>query len=231
MREYVLDAIVLHAQDYKDNNKILTLLSSEGKISATCKGINKQASKLKMVACPFCFAEFSLIEKNIITVSGANIYDTFFALSTNYTNFICASCILDLVKRCPEDNSVLGEMFLPCVNAIKELCYNTTPPIISLLKFLLTYLSITGYKINLHTCASCGNKLKTFYFNPYEANVVCFNCSNQTMLTLKPNQIAFLQDITNNQMDNNEQLSLLKSIANAIYCLTNIKLKIEELIK
>ena len=120
MREYVLDAIVLHAQDYKDNNKILTLLSSEGKISATCKGINKQASKLKMVACPFCFAEFSLIEKNIITVSGANIYDTFFALSTNYTNFICASCILDLVKRCPEDNSVLGEMFLPCVNAIKD---------------------------------------------------------------------------------------------------------------
>ena len=56
-----VNALMLRAVDYNENDKILTLLTAEkGKISAGIKGVKKAAAKLKFAAQPFCFAEYVL---------------------------------------------------------------------------------------------------------------------------------------------------------------------------
>ena len=64
MTEIVTDAVVLRAMDFRDNDKIIFLLSpTEGKISAVLKGVKKAAAKLKYAGEPFCFAEFTLARR------------------------------------------------------------------------------------------------------------------------------------------------------------------------
>ena len=47
--------IVLRARDYKESDKILTLLTFEkGKISVKARGAKKAKSKLKAFCQPFC---------------------------------------------------------------------------------------------------------------------------------------------------------------------------------
>ena len=62
--QHVVNAVMLRASDYNENDKILTLLTAEkGKITAGIKGVKKAAAKLKFAAQPFCFAEYVLSER------------------------------------------------------------------------------------------------------------------------------------------------------------------------
>ena len=62
--EIKLNALMLRAADYGENDKILTLLTAEyGKITAGIKGVKKPAAKLKFAAQPFCFAEYVLARR------------------------------------------------------------------------------------------------------------------------------------------------------------------------
>ena len=231
MQEIVLDGIVISVQDYKENSKLLNILTSEGIKLVVAKGITKQTSKLKLVANPFCFAEFSLLVKNQTTLVGANVYDSFFALSSNYNNYVAGCSILDLIKKTVDDGSAIKQLFLPCVKAIKDLCYENLNCLIVLNKFLITYLNICGYSLNFKTCASCGKPLQDFYFNPYDASILCGNCKHINCQQLTQKQIDFLLDNNSEQLTTEELINITKNLANAIYCLTNIKLKIEDLIK
>ena len=83
--EIKTDAIVLRATDYRDADKILTLLTpSEGKITAGIKGVKKSGARLAFAAQPFAFCEYVLAEKcGRRTVVSAYQHDGFFPLRTD----------------------------------------------------------------------------------------------------------------------------------------------------
>lgn len=65
--EIKVNALMLRAADYGENDKILTLLTAEyGKISAAIKGVKKPSAKLKFAAQPFCFAEYILADRKSV---------------------------------------------------------------------------------------------------------------------------------------------------------------------
>ena len=81
--EIKVNALVIKAIDYKENDKILTLYSLEkGRLSANIKGVKKPKAKLKFASEPFCFAEFILAEKlgkyTVINASYKNSFYNFF---------------------------------------------------------------------------------------------------------------------------------------------------------
>lgn len=231
MQEEVLDGIVINVQDYKDSTKLLTILSGDGKKLVNAKGINKSTSKLKAVANVFCFAEFSLLTKNKTTLVGANLYDSFFALSSNYKNYVTSCAIVDLVNKTTDDDTILKQLFLPCVNSIKDLCYGNNNPLLYLNAFLVKYLSICGYKLNTSTCSNCSKTLTEFYFNPYDASILCQDCKLPHCNKFTNEQIAFIENKQKGDTLSHESLlHITKNLANAIFCLTGIKLKIDYLL-
>ena len=93
MTEIVTDAVVLRAMDFRDNDKIIFLLSpTEGKISAVLKGVKKAAAKLKYAGEPFCFAEFTLARRGgMATVAGCAQKESFFGLRQDVEAYYCGS--------------------------------------------------------------------------------------------------------------------------------------------
>ena len=72
-------AIVLRSADYKDNDKMLTLLTPEkGKVSALARGIRKQGSSLFGTADVFSCTEFGFyIKKERYIVTQAVLKNSF----------------------------------------------------------------------------------------------------------------------------------------------------------
>ena len=75
-------AVVIRTADYKDNDKMLTLLTKEyGRMSANARGAKKQTSKLFSAASLFCCGEYAFYEKDgRFGLKGCEIKRTFFNL-------------------------------------------------------------------------------------------------------------------------------------------------------
>ena len=227
--EKIYNGIVLDCIDHKENNKLLTILTNQGKIQAICKGVKKAGSKLKNIACPFCFAEFTILEGKQNIVIGANVYDSFFDLALQYEKYLCGCVMLDLLNKTTESQTILSSLLIELIKTLKFLCYENFSGIYLLVKFLLTYLEKIGYKLNTLTCGMCGKEINNHYLNVYDGSILCSNCSLVNSLKLSQSQI----DLLNNKdtaLNKAEEIELLKGLGNTIYCLVNIKIKIEDLI-
>ena len=95
-----VNALMLRAVDYNENDKILTLLTAEkGKISAGIKGVKKAAAKLKFAAQPFCFAEYVLSSRgDKHTVINATECESFYDLRTDINKFYAASSAVERMR-------------------------------------------------------------------------------------------------------------------------------------
>ena len=87
-----VNAVVLRAVDYNDNDKILTLITPElGKISAGIKGVKKAGAKLKFAAQPFCFGEYILAKRGErYTVINCSECQNFYDLSLDIKKYFAA---------------------------------------------------------------------------------------------------------------------------------------------
>ena len=124
--EIKINAIVLKAVDYKDNDRILTLYSLEnGKITAGIKGVKKAGAKLKFASEPFCFAEYILNCKNgKYTVIGATYIDTFYELRLNLEKYYTSAIISDFLLNYTENEMPDTALFSLAINSIKDTAEN-----------------------------------------------------------------------------------------------------------
>ena len=163
--EIKTEAIVLKSIDYKENDKMLTLFSSDlGKISAGIRGVKKPTAKLNFAAQPFCFAEYILAEKGgRYTVTGAYLHEAFYGLRLDIVRFYAACSALDVCRSVAMENESYYRSFVGLLNCLKELSLGEGDCAEALISFLLCILTECGYPIDLSYLEECdgdiGDKL------------------------------------------------------------------------
>ncbi|MBQ8320662.1 MAG: DNA repair protein RecO [Clostridia bacterium] len=175
--EHTLDALVLGAADYKDDDKLLTLFTAErGVLRARIRGVKKPKAKLGFAAQPFTFAEFVLVEKGeYYTVKSAYLYDGFYNLRSDVVKFYAGSVVLAVAKETVPENEEFRPLFIAAVQALKELCYTDADPLETLIGYLLLAAGESGYSIDLSGCGSCGGEIKEAPH--FDFGTGCFTCS------------------------------------------------------
>ena len=98
--EQNVKGIIIKLIDYKEADKLASIFSLErGIVTAKFAGVKRDKAKFKSVAQPFTFADFTLFEKkDHLTVTGAEIVDSFQNILLNYSKTICGYIVLDMVK-------------------------------------------------------------------------------------------------------------------------------------
>ncbi len=155
--ELKTDALVLRCADWRENDRIVTLLTAErGKIAATMRGVKKAGAKLNFASQPFCFAEYVLAEKGgRFTVTGASLYDGFFALREDITALYGAACVLQAADVLVYEGMDGEEFLISAVRALGKLSSGEGPS--ALVWYLLKTLSLAGYPVAADRCPVCGN--------------------------------------------------------------------------
>ena len=175
--EFKTDALLLRSVDYRDNDKMVTLLTADrGKIGAAMKGVKKAGAKLRFAAQPFCFAEYVLTQKGEhCTVISASLYDSFFSLSEDVFCFYAASAVLEICDKLSYEELDSRALLVAAVGALNELRDGKGAS--SLIRFLLQALSFAGYPVRAEKCPFCGKELfGRLRFDMDSGSFACNDC-------------------------------------------------------
>ena len=179
--EFIVNAVMLRAVDYNENDKILTLLTAEnGKITAGIKGVKKAAAKLKFAAQPFCFAEYVLAKRgDKHTVINATECESFYDLRTDIEKFYAASAAVEAADALTYEGDEFREIFYALVDTLSKISLGEEKP--QLISFLLYVLREAGYGINAENCTECGAPLSSadkLRFDMNTGSFTCFDCGS-----------------------------------------------------
>lgn len=178
--EYKVDALVLRAVDYGENDKMVTLLTAErGKIGAGMKGVRKAGAKLNFASQPFCFAEYVLAERSgRYTVTQASLHEGFFGLRLDLTKYYAAAGILEVCDAFADENMPCGELLVSAVGAISAIETENEAPMSAVLAFLLRAVKFAGYPVSAGECPICGKKMTgRRYFDMASGSFNCADCA------------------------------------------------------
>lgn len=177
--EVIVNALMLRAVDYKDNDKILTLLTDGyGKIAAGIRGVKKAGAKLKFASQPFCFAEYVLSKNGQkYTVINACESESFYDLRTDINKFYAACALSESVCAMTAEGEECNEIFTESVKALSNMCNGDEG--FELVKFLCFLLKNAGYGISADKCPHCGESLigkSQLRFDTDIGSFTCFDC-------------------------------------------------------
>ena len=176
--EIKVNALMLRAADYNENDKILTLLTAEyGKITAAAKGVKKAAAKLRFAAQPFCFGEYILAKSGErYTLTGCTENGNFYDLRTDIMKFYAASAAAEAAMLLTFEGDDAHAVFYCLLRAFTDMCAGDEK--LALITFLVNALKSSGYAISGGTCPKCGKDLNDgeLIFDMASGAFFCADC-------------------------------------------------------
>ncbi len=200
--------IVIKEIDFKDNDKIITILTKDlGKISAMVKGAKKTNSPYLASSQYLVYSEFILYQgKTFYHVNSTTVLDTFYDLRIDYDKLNYAFEMTKLLFTVCQENEKCEDVLKLFLNVLHFIKIGEKDPELLLNIFKLRLLNYLGYKPYLSNCANCMQKIEDKYY---------YSISNRGMLCEKCIQ----------SVDNNSLLELKKGAYMAILYITNVELK------
>lgn len=153
------DGLVLRSADYGESDRMVTLITADyGKIGVNFKGVKKAGAKLSFASQPFCFAEYVLAERGgRYTATAASLYDGFYELREDITNFYAAASVTEACDRLVYSGMEGRGALVLAVTALKEIGQHGVK---ALLSYLLRLLVNAGYPVSVGNCPQCGAPLQ-----------------------------------------------------------------------
>ena len=206
----IAQGIVLSASDRKEKDKWIKLYTLEyGKIMALLKGVKNANAKLKFASQPFCFAEFCIEDKNVITQ--ADLKESFCDLSLDYDRYLIGCKMLRLIDDLTLFDSVENpNLFLTLLKSLNLLTnYQNLSEKLIFAKFLVEVLSNLGYKLNLNNCANCGSTMLTNCFYDFSINgIVCVGCKSAYSIKIEKEVYVALKSLVSIDFSNITNLKI-----------------------
>ena len=201
-------AIVLHTADYRENDRMLTLLSpDQGPLDALCRGCKKPQSPLMSAAQPFTYGEYVLYQtKGRMTVTAFTLIDSFYPIREDYDRLRYAACMLEVMRVQALPGEGHPRLFLLLARSLKRLCYLPLDPRAVTAAFLLMDAALSGWRPQLDRCVRCAQPLgpKTpVWLDIDGGGLRCEHCmsSDVPALPLTDEQAAWLRDVMANGIE------------------------------
>ncbi len=199
--EEKVNAIVISAVPYGENDKILTLFTLEkGVKSAKIKGVKKSGAKLKFAAEPFCFAEYILsVRGEYSSVINASLHDSFYPVRENVIKYYASSAVLEFIKKnCPEGVES-KQLFFLTAKTLENIAYGEDTAI-EMVKFMLNALKEIGYGIVFNGCGDCGNEIESrVFFDFTQGTAYCAECAPETATEISVHTYSLLKSLSDGE--------------------------------
>ncbi len=192
-------AIVLRHVNYRDNDRMVTLLSpSRGRIDAIIRNCRKPKSHNLNSGELFALGDYMLHENGgHITVTSVHLIETFYPLRTNYDRLTCGTYLLSLAEAAAEPEQEQRELFMLLLHTLSRLAFSDQEWKPLLAGFLLHFSACQGFKPRLNHCVFCGKALGEagpFFFDSEEGGVCCGACRrSRDQVPLTPGQVRWLR--------------------------------------
>lgn len=175
-----LKAVVIKETTYKENDKIITLLTDKlGKISCIARGAKKTNSPILANSQYLVYSEFVLYKsKNFYYVNSAEVINTFYNLRVDFdklTPIFELTRILNNVTDENQDTDNIMKLFLNTIYVIDK--YDRDIDVL-VSSFKIKLFQILGFAPRVYSCVNCENDLENneIYYDYVSNTFYCKNC-------------------------------------------------------
>lgn len=181
MRQIKVKGIIIKEIPYKDNDKIITILTdSIGKVACMAKGAKKNNSPILACSQYLVYSEFVLYKSNnFYYINSAEIISTFYNVRVNFEKLDLAfelTKLLNFVLGENEDTSDILSLFLNTIYLIDK---NEKEKKLIKSIFKLKLFCYLGFAPNIEKCCRCGQAFKKdikSYYDYVSNSFICDNC-------------------------------------------------------
>ena len=172
--------LIIAEKTVSDFDKIVTILTPNGKIEAAAKGARRPKSLLMAATQFLCFGEYLLYKGgNTYSINSCETIEIFYNIRTDLDKLKYASHITKIISDVTTENQntyKVMQLFLNTLYMISETDKN-----LSLINsvFTLRLLSIIGYRPIIDECKNCKTKENLTYFSFKDSGFKCLACGKQ----------------------------------------------------
>ena len=208
MPSFITQGIVLRHADYREHDRMLTLLSPPmGRVEALCRGCKRPHSPLLSASEWFALGEYVLFAgKGRMTVSSCHVTETFYPLRTDYDRLKYATYLLSITEAAAQPGEKAVELFTLLARSLSRLAYTGKDPQAVSAAFLLHFSNISGYRPRLSHCVRCGKAIPDEQIRLMDienGGLLCSSCSEGISaaqpVTLP--QVQWMRDVLQNGID------------------------------
>ncbi len=192
--------IVLRFANYRDHDRMLTLLSPQlGRVDMLSRGCRRPKSALMPASELFVSGEFVLYQQNDrCTLTSCQIEDTFYPLRLEPYRLTCASYMAALCSAAAQPGQEAAELYALLLKGLYVLAYDDqSEPLSSTTAFLLLFADATGYRPRLSRCAHCRTPLDLSgggRLDVAAGGLCCPACTSRAAFPLTHEQIVWMSE-------------------------------------
>lgn len=185
MKLIKVKGIVIKEVTYRDNDKIITILTdSLGKVSAIAKGAKKSNSPYLASSQFLVYSEFVLYQNtSYFYLNSASVINTFYNIRVDLDKLDMAFNMTKLINMVTDENQdteKILKLFLNTLYVIDK--YNKNPKMVST-TFEIKLFTLLGFAPNVDRCNKCQKELLNsninFIYYDYISNIfLCEECAN-----------------------------------------------------
>ena len=183
-----INGVILRHANYKDNDRMLTILTHEhGLISARARGCRKIKGKLRPLAEDFVFSAMEIyFGKGRYSINSGYIHDSFYDLREDLDKLSCAYYIRDLCIATMEEQAPHIDIFTLVIKCLSLMAHEDVSPLLIKRTFEVKLMSAVGFKPELMAGVECGVKpQKDQWFSKSSGGIVCRKCLSNHEDTVK----------------------------------------------
>lgn len=173
------NGIVLREIEYKDSDKLLTVLTQElGKRTFRARGVKSSRSRLKSACQLLAYSEFTVLETHDrYVITEAVTQEMFQELRQDIELLSLASYFVQLTDAVAQEGDEATELLSLLLNALYALAKLKRPQTLVKAVFELRLACISGFLPDLRGCAVCGRE-DSDRFNITQGVLQCSNCQS-----------------------------------------------------
>ena len=192
MTEFTTEAVILRQTDYKESDRILTVLTPErGLLTVGAKGVRNIKSKNSAAVQLFSYSELEILQTGArCTLRSANLKNSFFGVRCELNRYALACYCADVAAHFCTEAGNEAEPFRLLLNLLYALSENTEKPL-WLLKaaYELKLAALCGFMPELGACTLCGKPTTSvvcpdkefligskYRFSLLEGGLICQSC-------------------------------------------------------
>lgn len=174
------EGIVLRAIEYKDSDKLLTVLTRDlGKVTMKARGVKSRNSKLRAASQILTFSEFTLSDyQGRYVITEAVSKEIFPELQSDLTLLSLASYFVQVCDMVAQEEDPMPELLSLLLNALYALSKLKLPQTMVKAVFELRTACIAGFLPDLRACAICGRE-DPDRFNITQGVLQCAACRSE----------------------------------------------------
>ncbi|MBR3840931.1 MAG: DNA repair protein RecO [Erysipelotrichales bacterium] len=177
MRE--VEGIVLRIQDYKENDKLVSILvKNEGILTLYGRGMNKITSKLAASCLPFMVSHFVIEEndvKSILQLRSCSRIKLFRNCREDLVKQMVAMCICDYAYAVSKD--AIDEVYDLLYETLCILEETKAPELVYAI-FLKEIAELIGVEPQVDGCIICGSTSRICAVSINDGGFICENCNS-----------------------------------------------------